>query len=90
MILHAEPRPERVANVDLTNPKQAQDTFAVGITTTTETAGGLKIIPTNEIAFVVGRTDGSAEHGFAIGPRHARALAAKIIEFCDHIEGASQ
>ena len=76
------PLPERICNMSYLEPHKPQDMLSVGLQIITQ-SGGLKIIPTKEVVFAIGKTGNAEEHCFGVPISMARTLAARIMEFCD-------
>ena len=88
MTFLSEPRPEKICALSWL-PGGGSETYSIltiGLTVTTYTPGGLKIVPTKEIRFAIGKKDDEESSVQNVPISMARDLAARIIEMCDVAE----
>ena len=85
----AHPLPERICEVSLLGGSVNTEAsmLTVGIETVTQDSAGRKIMPKKHVSFAIGKVHGDQEERvFPVPISFARDLAARINEFCDHIE----
>lgn len=97
-ILLPKPMPERIAQATFTpdiKPPKPLLILSVGLHVVTEDHMGCKIIPTTNVAVIIGEADvghdglfcGNTEKNvFDLGIGSARTLAQRMIEMCDAAE----